>query len=595
MHDAEILNAFGIIIFFATLCQYLAWKSKVPAIVLLTITGLILGPLTNTVKPSEIFGDLFHIFIELAVVILLFEGGLNLRFKELKGISSGIKRIISLGVLFNGVITVFAAHYIAHITWEVSLILGGILVVTGPTVIMPMLRHVKLNKKINQYLKWEGIINDPLGVLIVTLIFQYLTYRGADSLVEFTIYALVKALAFAIVISVLGGYFIKELFEKTQFPDVLKVPSILSVILLIFIISKGVELGSGLLAVTMLGMYFANQELLVMNDLRRFKESISVFSVSLIFIMLAADINLELLQDLQMGHYVFIALVVFVIRLVSIFLATSFSDIPWKDRLLVGWFGPRGIVAASVAGIMGLRMSDAGFEQANLILPIVFLVICFTVLIHSITLEPLAKLLGLGVKNGKGLMIVGSSPWATDLALELTNLEVPTLITDSSYEKLKYPRQQGVTTYHGEAVIDIEEGLLDLGGYSYLLAATDNDAYNALLCNVLVEDFGTNNIFQLPLNDSTELEELSTAVGGQVIRDDKSVFENILTRYFYGWKFKTTQITPEYTYEQFKSGFSQRSAVHLITIKPDKSLSFVVDAEKVKVDAGDIVISFIKV
>ena len=168
MHDADILNAFGIIIFFATLCQYLAWKIRVPAIVLLTITGLILGPLTNTIKPSEIFGDLFHIFIELAVVILLFEGGLNLRFKELKGVSVGIKRIISLGVLFNGVLTACAAHYIANITWEVSAILGGILIVTGPTVIMPMLRHVKLNKKINQYLKWEGIVNDPLGVLIVT-------------------------------------------------------------------------------------------------------------------------------------------------------------------------------------------------------------------------------------------------------------------------------------------------------------------------------------------------------------------------------------------------------------------------------------------
>lgn len=594
MHDADILNAFGIIIFFATVCQYLAWKIKVPAIVLLTITGIILGPLTNVVKPSVIFGDLFHIFIELAVVILLFEGGLNLRFKELKGISFGIKRIVSFGVLFNGVLTVFAAHYVAKLGWEISMILGGILVVTGPTVIMPMLRHVKLNKKINQYLKWEGIINDPLGVLIVTLIFQYITYSGADSLIEFTIYALVKALAFAIVISILGGYLIKELFEKTQFPDILKVPSILSVILLIFIISKGVELGSGLLAVTMLGMYFANQDLLVMNDLRRFKESISVFSVSLIFIMLAADINLEILQDLNAGHYIFIALVVLFIRLISIFLATSFSSIPWKDRLLVGWFGPRGIVAASVAGIMGLRMSNAGFEEAKLILPIVFLVVCFTVLLHSITLEPLAKLLDLGVKDGKGLMIVGSSPWSTDLALELMKLEVPVLVTDSRYEKLKYPRQQGVATYHGQAVVDIEEGPLDLTNYSYLLAASDNDAYNALVCNVLTEDFGTNNIFQLPLNDATDLEEISPSVGGQIIRDDSLVFDNILTRYFYGWKFKATPITKEYSYEQFKNSFSQKSAVHLITVKPDKSLSFVVDPSQAKVEAGDIVLSFVK-
>lgn len=593
MHESEILNSIGIIIFFATLCQYLAWKTKVPAIVLLTIAGVILGPLTNVITPSQIFGNLFHILIELAVVILLFEGGLNLKFSELRSISFGVKRIISLGVFFNGTLTSLAAHYIAGFSWEISAVLGSILLVTGPTVIIPMLRQVNLSKKISQYLKWEGIINDPLGVLIVTLVFQYLTYRGADSVFEFTIYALIKALAFAIVITFLAGYFIKELFDKTQFPDFLKIPTTLSTILMIFIISKGVELGSGLLAVTMLGMFFANQEFLMMNDLRRFKESISVFSVSLIFIVLAANINLNILKALNFGHYVFIALVVTVIRVVAIFLATSFSSMPWKDRLLVGWFGPRGIVAASVAGIMGLRLGNAGYAEADLILPIVFLVICFSVLIHSITLEPLAKLLGLSVKSGKGLIIVGASPWSTDLALELSKLDIPTLVVDANFEKLKYPRQMGVKTYHGEPVIEVEEGLLDLSEYSYLLAASDNDAYNALVCSVFSEDFNSNNIFQIPLDEENTLEDLPATVGGKVLGDDKLVFENILTKYFYGWRFKATQITDDYDYETFKTSFDHRSAIHLITVKPDKSLSFVLDKNNAVVNSGDIVISFV--
>jgi NhaP-type Na+/H+ or K+/H+ antiporter len=592
MPETELLNSIGIIIFFATMCQYLAWKIKIPAIVLLTIAGIILGPLTNTINPSEIFGDLFHIIIEFAVVILLFEGGLNLRFKDLKGISFGIKRIISLGVIFSGVITTIAAHYVANLSWEISSIIGSILIVTGPTVIIPMLRQVSLTKKINQYLKWEGIINDALGVLIVTLIFQYLTYNGSESMFEFTIYALVKALAFAIVISISGGYLIKELFEKTPFPDFLKVPTVLSTILMIFIVSKGVQIGSGLLAVTMLGMYFANQELLVMHDLRRFKESIGVFSVSFIFIILSADMDLEILRTLNQGHYVFIALVVFILRIVSIFLATAFSGMPWRDRLLVGWFGPRGIVAASVAGIMGLRLTQSGFEEAKLILPIVFLVVCFTVLIHSITLEPLAKILGLGVKNGKGLFIIGASPWTTDLSLELAKLDVPVLLADQSYEKLKYSRLQGVKTHYGDPIIDVEQGGLDLNEYSYLLAASDNDAYNTLLCNVLSEDFESNNIFQLPLDDASNNEELPTSIGGKVLGDNKFVFENILTKYFYGWRFKTTKISNSYSKEDFEKDFSNRKIIHLLVVKADQSINFIDDINKIIFKQGDNVISF---
>lgn len=591
METSEILNSIGLILFAATFTQWLSWQLKIPAIVFLTIAGLLMGPVFHLVDPEHLCGHLFHIIIEFAVVILLFEGGLNLRLRELKGVSFGIKRLITLGILINGLLIAAASHYIGGLDWKISAIIGSILVVTGPTVIIPVLRQANLPKRINQYLKWEAIINDPLGVLIVAIVYQYITYEGSKLLTDVILISFAKAILFTLFIVFALGASIKYLFDKTRFPDFLKIPTILSTILLVFIISKQVQDGSGLLAVTLLGMYFANKRMLVLADLRKFKESVSVFSVSLVFILLSASIDFKILQMLSLRHVTFILLVVFVIRLASIMVATLGSDMRLEERFLVGWFGPRGIVAASVAGIMGLRLESLGFESASFILPIVFSIVCLTVLIHGLSLDYVSKILNVHIGSGKGLVISGSSPWSTELALVLQSRGIPALIVDSTWYKLQRPRQNGVNTHYGEIVVDVENGSLDLTEYSYLLAATDSNSYNALVCSSLMEDFGYKNVYQLPLDElkPSNLGELPVAQSKQAL-DDDLLFDNLKQKFHYGWKFKHTTLTESFSYDKFRDNLNNFDSIHLMVIHPDKRIEFSTKDSKPK--AGDTIISF---
>ncbi|NQY80497.1 MAG: sodium:proton antiporter [Candidatus Caenarcaniphilales bacterium] len=594
MDTHALLHAIGWTLFAAGIAQYVAWKLNVPSIIFLIIAGVILGPISGVIDVDQVFGHALNVIIELTVVILLFEGGLNLKFHELKGSSFGVKRLISLGVVVNAVICSFCAHKIGGLSWEISWIIASILVVTGPTAIIPVLRQINVDPKIKKYLKWEAIINDPIGVLMTMISYQYLVYAEGGSSYTIILWSIFKAVGFSILVTAIIGSFIKYVFDKTQYPDFLKIPTVLSVILLIFIVSREVQEGSGLLAVTFLGIYFTNNEMLVFSELRKFKESISVFTVSILFILLSANIDFKIIHALNFRHFLFIAAVVLVVRVIAIFISTIKSDMSWRESLLVGWFGPRGIVAASIAGIIGLRLEEVGFDEAKYILPIVFLVVFATVIIHGISFKYVAKLLGIQIKDGKGLVIVGSSRWATEFAKTLGDLGVKVLIVDSNWYKLKRPRQQGIKVHYGEIVLDIETGQLDLSDYGYLFTATDNNAYNAYVCGSLGEDFGKNNIFQLPLmeTEKSRIETLSKSFGGQLLADKDLFYENIKQRIFYGWGFKATQLSKKFKFEDFQKIGEKFGATHLLTVHKDKSLDFITDLKTAKPKPDDIIISF---
>lgn len=596
--EHDVLNSIGLLLLASMLGQYLGWRFKIPSIVIFILFGVLIGPIFGFINPREELGEGFNIFIEFAVVILLFEGGLNLKFKELKEVSFGVKRLTTLGVLFNFLLAYYAGEHIAGLSKEISAVIAAILVVTGPTVIIPLLRQAKLPKRVSQYLKWEGIINDPLGVLLVTLVYQYIIVAGQEGAIEFVAFALFKAIAFSLIITFVFGRSIQFIFDKTNFPDFLKVPFILSIILMIFIISKQVQDGSGLLAVTMLGMYFANRKLLVFTELKKFKESISVFSVSIIFILLSASIKFSFFAELNIRQILFILFLTLFCRLIAIFSVTFYSKMSFQERVFVGWIGPRGIVAASVAGIIGLRLTNLGYQDAELILPIVFSVVICTVLIHGLSLNKVAKLLDLNVKCGKGLVIVGASPWATELALELKEININSLIIDSAWYKLKAPRQLGIETNFGEAISALEEGNIDLTEYSYLLAATDSNPYNALVCNTFSEDLGLNNVYQIPLGheDDSVIEDLPNSMTGQVVDTELNrVYRgNIKELFNQGWSFKKTTLTDEYSIDDFHRDHTPSLTVNLLKIDKDKNINFITDSDDIKSKNGDIIISFSK-
>lgn len=585
----HITNQLGIIIAAAVIAQFFAYKLRIHSIVLLVISGLLIGPVFKIVEPEHLFGNLFHIMIEFSIIIILFEGGLNLKLHELRDVAAGLKRLISLGVIINGTLTFLAAHYIGGFSIPVSMILASILVVTGPTVIVPALRQARLPRKINSYLKWEGIMNDPIGILITIILYQYLISQefGASPLT--VIAEVFKAIVISITFALTTGITITNSIKRFLIPDFLKVPMILSSAILLYIFSTNVQDGSGLLTVTIYSVYLGNQHISIMTELRRFKESMSTILISFVFIVLASSIDFDTISQLSVNNYIFIALVVFLIRPVSIMLSTIRSEMNFSERLLVGWFGPRGVVAVSMAGIIGLEMYEHGFSSADKILAVVFMVVIATIIIHSSTLSIAAKALGLSSKSGNGLIIVGSSYWSTQLAKLLKSLDIPVMIIDSNMGRLNKAKSAGIKIFNAEILENIENGVLDFSEYGYLLAATENDSYNALVCQKVLEDLGAKNIFQIPINNqSGALTNLPKDLGGRIIEATELVYDNLQEKSFSGWSFEGQSIDKKVNISELNNDDSY----NLFVIHSDKSLSIV--SKDLDLEEGDVLVNFSK-
>jgi NhaP-type Na+/H+ or K+/H+ antiporter len=575
-----------------------------PAIILLIGIGLIVGPGLNFLEPEQLFGEFLHPFVELSVSIILFEGGLNLKWQELNEVSFGIKRLISLGLILNFLLGSCAAHYILHVPWEISCLLGAMLVVTGPTVILPLLRQAHLNKKINSYLKWEGIINDPLGVLLTTFCYQFVLYYDSTIAFSMVLISLLKTVFLSCTIALGTAVCLKNFFNRLMVPDYIKVPILLSSILIIYIISTIIQNGSGLLAVTILGIYLGNSDINIVKDLRKFKESISLLALSIVFVVLSANIEFEMLKTLHFKNIVYILAISFLIRPVAIYLSTLGSDINYRERTLIGFFAPRGIVAASMAGIISLRLSHQGYENVEFILPTIFLIIITTVIVHSFSLKPFAGLLGLQVKSKNGIIMVGCSEWTIALSKLLQDLKIPVLITDNVHHRLLKARKQDLAVHYGDVITEIEEDEIDLNVYDTIFAFSENESYNNLVAESVTEDFNRSDIFQLPVSENLKSADENLSKLKNLIVNPELNFTIIEEKFCNHWVFKKTKISSEFTYEDYKAKYKDIS-LHLMYIKANNGFKYYFineDSKKSSTNlnneaqvpaAGDIVISLI--
>jgi NhaP-type Na+/H+ or K+/H+ antiporter len=261
------------------------------AIVLLATAGLLAGPATGLIRPSEDFGALLQPLVGLAVAIILFEGGLNLRLHELREAARAIKRLVTVGVLLAWVFGTLAAHYVAGLSWPVSLVLGAILVVTGPTVVIPMLRQARLARRPASLLKWEGIINDPLGALLAVLVFEFFAHGGSGASAAGVISGVAWAAAASAALGAGGGYAAGLAFARGYVPEFLKAPTLLGMVLLVYSMANLVQAEAGLLAATILGLVLGNIGVASIVELRRSKEYVALLLVSTVFVVPTADLD----------------------------------------------------------------------------------------------------------------------------------------------------------------------------------------------------------------------------------------------------------------------------------------------------------------
>jgi len=553
--------------------QWLAWRLRLPAIVLMLAAGIIVGPVLGIFDPARDIGPLMGPMISIAVAIILFEGGLTLNFHSLQDAVVGVKRLVFIGAPLGWLTSALALHYGAGLGWEASAVFGGIMIVTGPTVIAPLLRTARLSRRPAALLQWEAIVNDPIGALAAVFAFSLVLVLNTATTATEAAVELMIGIGFATIVGWVAGWGLARSFKRGLVPEYMKVPVLFSLLLGAFALSDTVLHESGLLAVTIMGIVIANANLPSYVELLRFKEHATVLLVSGVFILLAASLDFAALGQLTWHAAAFVALVILVARPLTVFVSLLGSGIPWREQVLVAFTGPRGVVLVAVAGLFGERLMALGLPDANLIAPLAFTLVAATVVLHGFTLAPFARLLGLTGADVPGVVIIGGAPWTTALAETLKKAQVPVLMTDPNFGHLRAARAAGIDTFSGDILSEAAEQRLELVSYDTLVAATDNDAYNTLVATDLAPEFGRENVFQIMRYKSDNARhQLPSTLGGKRFGPDLTYNDwNRLVRE--GWTFNITGLTDEFALEDWRA---RRPDAHLIAwIDPKGGLKFV--------------------
>ena len=533
--------------------QWIAWRLRMPAIVLMLVAGILIGPVLGIFDPARDIGPLMGPMISIAVAIILFEGGLSLNFHTLQDAVGGVRRLVYIGAPLGWLISALSLHYVAGLSWSSAAVFGGIMIVTGPTVIAPLLRTARLSRRPATLLQWEAILNDPIGALAAVLAFEVVIALNTATTASEAMLELFIGAAVATAAGVAAGIGLSRAFKRGWVPEYMKVPVLFALLLGVFAASDAVLHESGLLAVTIMGIVIANSKLPSYEEMRRFKEHATVLLVSGVFILLAAGLDVEALGNLDWRAAAFVAVVVLVARPVTVFISLIGSGIPFREKLLVALTGPRGVVLVAVAGLFGERLLSLGFEDAALIAPLAFALVAVTVGVNGFTLAPFARLLGLTGADTPGVVIIGGSDWTTQLAEVLKKAKIPVLMTDPNFIRLRKARAAGIDTFSGDILSEAAEQRVELVSYATLIAATDNDAYNTLVTTDLAPEFGRENVFQVMREKSeSSRHQLPRTLGGRPLGLEATHAElrDLIAQ---GWRFRSTRLSEEFTLEDWRA------------------------------------------
>lgn len=488
--------------------QWVAWRFNLPAILLLLISGILAGPVFGFLDPDVLMGDLLTPFISVSVAIILFEGGLSLRFSELKDAGGVIGNLVSVGVLITWLITSLSAFYIFSFGWELSILIGAILVVTGPTVIIPLLRQVRPAGQVGSILKWEGIVIDPIGAMLAVLVFEVILATSFTAATSVAIISIVKTIIFGTLCGLMGAAVIYFLLKRHALPDFLQNPVSLMIVVLVFTISNLLQHESGLWATTLMGIALANQKTASIHHIVVFKENLRVLLLSALFILLAARVELSsLVENLSWSMLGFLAIIILIARPLAVYVSTMFSNVSWREKLFLSWMAPRGVVAASISSIFAISLAQNGFAYADQLVPIVFIVIISTVTIYGLPASWVATKLGVAKPVPNGVLILGAQDWSIAIGEKIQEQGFKVLMADANMNNALKARSKDLKAYHGNILSEFALEEIDLDGIGQLLAFTSNDEVNSLAALRFGEIFGRSHVYQLPSNSRREVEE----------------------------------------------------------------------------------------
>ena len=592
MTEPLLIGLAGILIL-GVAAQWLAWRIGLPSILLLLIIGIVGGPVVGWIKPDDWFGNLMFPVISLSVALILYEGGLSLKLSELSKVGAVVRNLISIGALVTWAVTLPAAHYIVGLPWGLAALLSAVLIVTGPTVIGPLLRQIRPTGGVGPILKWEGIVIDPIGAVLAVLIVEVLAGEsgGASS---HMILGVIKTIVLGGGIGLAAAGILVLMLARYWIADYLQNGVSLMFVVAAFAVSNHFQHESGLLAVTVMGFALANQKRVDVKHIVEFKENLRVLLISSLFIVLAARLKLEALADVTWPGLLFVAVLVLVARPLCVLISTWRSELSVRERVFLAWMAPRGIVAAAVASVFAMRLENLpGYEAAGVLVPITFITIMTTVALYGLTSAMLARRLGVAEAHPQGILFVGAHAWAREIAALLQREGYRVLLVDSNWENVNAARMAGLPTYAGNILDDHVLDELDLGGIGRLLAVTPNDWVNVLAVHRLEGVFDKSECFQLSRRGGKSAKkDRRLFLHGRWLFNEDVTYDTFRDRLDQGFIAKATGLTETFDYTAYRARYGE-SAIPLFIVDGKGHLEVIASEADPEPQPGQTLVGFV--
>lgn len=481
------------IIILGILAQWLAWKLKLPAILPLILVGLIVGPISTLISSDGakwiepvwngskglFAGESLFYFVSLAISIILFEGGLTLKKKEISNVGPSIIKLITIGTIVTFFGAGIAVHYLIGLSWSISFLFSSLIIVTGPTVITPILRNIRLKRDVSALLKWEGILIDPIGALVAVLVFEFISIENTSDYTQTAIVEFGKIVLFGFTFGFTFAHAFNLILKKKMVPKYLLNVFTLAYVLGVFVLSDSFAHESGLLSVVVMGMVLGNIDMPHLKEILDFKESLSVLLISILFILLSANMNVKDLDLINNWNTLALfGVIILVVRPMGVFLSTRSSGLKFREKLFISWVGPRGIVAAGIASLFGLKLVAIGEEGAEYITPLVFFIVLGTVLLNATTARFVARILGVYMRSSKGIIIVGASEVSRVIAKYLEEKNRYVVLIDNNADKIELAQENGLNAEVIDVFSDHVADDIEFNDIGYMLALTGSKKVN---------------------------------------------------------------------------------------------------------------------
>ncbi len=587
-----VIAGIGII---AIACQWFAWWVKLPAILFLLLAGIVVGPVTGWLEPDALFGGLLFPFVSLSVAVILFEGSLTLKLHEIRGLTHVVRNMLTIGLAVTWIITSLATHLLLGFSWELAFLFGAVTVVTGPTVIVPMLRTIRPNARIANILRWEGIMIDPIGALLAVLVFEFIISSQTGSALGHTLLSFAEIVLTGLALGSAAGYALGLVLRNHWLPEYLRNMATLMLVFGVFALSNTLQHESGLLSITVMGIWLTNMRGVRVDEILNFKESLSVLLISALFIILAARIEFAQIQELGWAALGVLLVMQFVARPLKVMVSAVGSKLSWQERAVLSWIAPRGIVAAAISAVFAIRLQEQGYAEAALIVPLTFLVIIGTVVLQSGSARIVANRLGVAEPDPKGFLVVGANLVARAIAKALEKEGFRTLLADSYWDNIRAARMEGLSTYYGNPISEHADRHLDMVGIGRMLALSPQSELNVLASLRYRAEFGANAVYTLQTSAEkavAEKHKVAEQHRGYTLFGPEVTYSMLASLLSQGAEIHRTQLTESFDFESYQERYG-KGAIPLFALDPKGKLQVFVADGKMNPVAGWVILSLV--